>query len=276
MEEQQFPGRPNEVDDKFSSDPGTAPGQAAAEAAATYPAMSQNPLLVSHPRAGMHPMHALPRLSAAPCTIYEKIGCPERFRPRQFPPPGTIGQELAALRKLLLENRIQLLVSSPNISDQELFRFMTGEFMDIRITDDGSPLFHCFLYDDYHPDPFFDNEQTALNRCIRFLLDKNLHCNAGIFMGKIDLNQYEQLSTRDALALIQSFKEQYDEIVTLELNPGKTTIRDQVCEVSGSHATGFIRKNKCLLRTGRWDVRFALTDNGEWKIAAIRIEDVEL
>ena len=209
-------------------------------------------------------------------TIFEKIGSPPRFQKEMEPHSGTLSAELEALRKLLLEHRIQLLVSSPNISDLELYRFMTGEFMNIRINDDGSPLFHCFLYDDYHPDPFFDNEQTAMNRCIRILLDKNLHIHAGIFMDTLILNQYAPMRTREALAIIEAFKDKYDEIVTLELNPGKTTIREQVCEVSGSHATGFIRGNKCLLRAGRWNVRFNQTDQGLWKVASIRIEDVDL
>jgi hypothetical protein len=209
-------------------------------------------------------------------TIFDKLGQPERFRRPAKIVPHSIQQELAALRKLMLENRIQLMVSSPNINDADLFQFLTGEFMDIRITDDGSPLFHCFLYDDYRPDPFFDNEQAALNRCIRLILDKSLPCPEDLYMDELTLNQYGLLRKENAFHIIQEFKSHYDDIVVLEINPGSTSIHDLVCEVSGSHTTGFIRGNKCLLRTGRWNVRFGLNDKAEWKVEAVRIEDVDL
>lgn len=208
-------------------------------------------------------------------TIFEKLGKPERFHRPNTIELRTIPYELSALRKLMLDNRIQLMVSSPNITDAELFRFLTGDFMDLRITDDGSPLFHCFLYDDYRPDPFYDNEQTAMNRCIRLLLDRSLPCPDEIYLERVSLNQYT--TTRaDALKIIERFKSKYDDIVSMEINPGKTTIHDKTCEVTGSHATGFIMGNKCLLRTGRWSVRFSLDNRAEWKISEVRIEDVEL
>jgi hypothetical protein len=210
------------------------------------------------------------------CTIFEKLGSPKRFRNAMMIPDGLLAQELDLLRKILLENRIQLLVSSPNISDAELYRFMTGEFMDLRIANDGSPLFHCFLYDDYHPDPFFDNEQTALNRCVRFILDKKLQADGSLFMEQFMINQYGLMLNHEAIQVINSFKDRYEEILILDLNAGKTSIRGKFCEVSGSHATGFIRGNKCLLRTGRWQVEFQLTVDSKWKIYSVRIEDVDL
>lgn len=209
-------------------------------------------------------------------TIFEKLGSPERFLRPNTIEIRTIPHELSALRKLMLDNRIQLMVSSPNITDADLFRFLTGEFMDLRITDDGSPLFHCFLYDDYRPDPFFDNEQTAMNRCIRLLLDRSLPCPEDIYMERLTLNQYANIPRVDALKMIERFKKKYDDIVSMEINPGKTTIHDDTCEVTGSHATGFIMGNKCLLRTGRWSVRFSLNKRAEWKISEVRIEDVDL
>jgi hypothetical protein len=270
MEHPNHPDPRSPEESGHSSDAARTPSQEAAEAATAYLPITPAHALRPVPATGIKPPMPHTR------SIFEKLGSPERFLQQEAIPEGMVAQELAALRKLLIENRIQLLVSSPNISDRELYRFMTGEFMHIRITDDGSPLFHCFLYDDYHPDPFFDNEQTALNRCIRFLLDKNLQCATSLFLDHITLNQYPILPTPEALDIIHAFKERYDEIITLELNPGKTSIRDRICEVSGSHATGFIRGNKCLLRSGRWNVQFCLNAAAEWKISAIRIEDVEL
>jgi hypothetical protein len=209
-------------------------------------------------------------------SIFDKIGRPSRFKWPVQVSPDRIAAELSALRRLLLENRIQLMVSSPHISDAVLFRFMTGEFMDIKISDDGSPLFHCFLYDDYHPDPFFANEQTALNRCIRLLLDRALPCTPDIFQEMVTLNRYGRQKRADVLAHIAHFKQRYDEIVSLEINSCRTEIHGQSCEVTGAHATGFIRGNRCLLRAGRWQVIFSLNDYAEWKIAEVHIEDVDI
>ena len=209
-------------------------------------------------------------------SIFDKLGRPARFHRPTGIGSSSISHELSMLRKLMLDNRIQLMVSSPNITDEELFRFLTGDFMDIRIMDDGSPLFHCFMYDEYRPDPFFVNEQAALNRCIRLLLDRSLPCTPEIYMDMFTLNEYGLLERSEALELITSFKQRYDDIVTMEINLGNTAFQDDICEVTGTHATGFIMGNKCLLRTGRWYVQFGLDQRAEWKIKSLRIEDVDI
>lgn len=258
----------NEIDESESIRPENRPTMAG-EAAPFYERTAER-----HSNIGQQEEGRL--FSPMNITIFEKLGRPTRYHRPSGIEPRSIPHELSVLRKLMLDNRIQLMVSSPNITDADLFRFLTSDFMDLRITDDGSPLFHCFLYDDYRPDPFFDNEQTALNRCIRLLLDKRLPCPKDIYLDSVTLNQYGPVSSTVALQLIEGFKSKYDEIVSMEINPGKTTIQEMSCEVTGSHSTGFIRGNKCLLRTGRWAVRFGLNGRAEWKIGSVRIEDVDI
>src|SRR5690349_7475369 len=86
-------------------------------------------------------------------TVYEKLGKPEKFKPVKDIPSAQFGKAWKDLSVYLEKNGIGLDACSPNVTDQELYRFVIEELFNHEIDDINIPgMMTCFIYDEFHPD----------------------------------------------------------------------------------------------------------------------------
>lgn len=197
----------------------------------------------------------------------------------QFPPAaelkdGEIQDAIKAMQKKLNENGIAVSVLSPNISGRELYRFMTEELPAVEMFDHFSPGIYCFIYDEFHPDPYYENENTAVNYCIQHILRKQEWFMLFDAAEKLNFNQHEGLTANQFSELMKKFRSHYTEINSLCIESTKTTIRDRYCVVQGYHETGLCTEEQCHIMKGNWEVEFMMGDGHQWLVTSIKMEGI--
>ena len=213
---------------------------------------------------------------AALVTIREKLGPLPDFPPADELPEGMLQSEVSRMREKLHKNGIHLATLSPNVRLRELYRFMTGEFLDLQMRDLDTPGIYCFVYDDFYPDPYYENEWMALECCIRPIIQiGGLHA----FLpqgGEVLLNNQGPMDEEACRALIAAFRSRYADIVPLRCEAQKTVIREDECQVSGYHETGLCEATSCRIIRGQWKVELRRSDYGDWQVTAVTVEGIEL
>ena len=208
-------------------------------------------------------------------TVFEKIGKPADIRKIDDLKEGEIPSALTAFQERLFRHGIHLTALSPHITPREIYRFMTEEFMEVEMTDYETPGIYCFVYDEFHPDPYYDNECTALDYCIRLILQKDNLLYVFPPGEPVRLNDHEGLSDPEFRDLINRFKGRYRDIAGLSAEAVKTAIKDDRCRVTGTHVTGLCTDDQCHIIRGQWLVEFKRNDEGEWLICNIQIEGIQ-
>jgi hypothetical protein len=179
------------------------------------------------------------------------------------------------MQERLFNHGIHLTALSPHITPREMYRFMTEEFLDVEMTDYDTPGLYCFVYDEFHPDPYYDNECTALDYCIRLILQKDNLLYVFPPGEPVRLNDHENLSDPAFRDLINRFKGRYTDIAGLSAEANKTVIKGDTCRVSGTHVTGLCTEEQCQIIRGQWMVEFKQNNEGEWLIYNIQIEGIQ-
>ena len=88
--------------------------------------------------------------NARQTTVGELMGSPV-WRPEEEIPDEEIGQALDDAMDLLAEHHLSL-TAIHEVSDRELYRFISGEMMEEEIDDMDVPgMMTCFTYEDFHP-----------------------------------------------------------------------------------------------------------------------------
>lgn len=208
--------------------------------------------------------------------VGEKLGLPADFLPADEIPEGLLDGEIARLRERMHVKGIHLATLSPNIEPRELYRFMTGDFLELPMRNLDSPGIYCFVYDDFHPDPYYENEWTALECCIKPVLKLGpIHA----FLpggGGISLNGHERLDEEECRERISRFHECFSDIVPLRCEALKTVIRGRACQVTGRYVLGLCAESECRIARGQWTVELVQEDDGEWKVSAVTVEGIPL
>lgn len=208
-------------------------------------------------------------------TVFEKIGQPGDIRKMDKVSEGELDSAILEMQERLFSHGIHLTALSPHITPREMYRFMTEEFLDVEMTDYDTPGIYCFVYDEFHPDPYYDNECTALDYCIRLILQKDNLLYVFPPGEPVCLNDHEGLSDTCFRDLINRFKGRYKDIAGLSAEANKTAIKGDICRVSGTHVTGLCTEDQCQIIRGQWLVEFKLNSEGEWLIYNIQIEGIE-
>jgi hypothetical protein len=217
-----------------------------------------------------------PRQGFAHRTVGDRIGLLADFLPADEVPEGRLPMEIQRLRQRLQARRIHLATLSPNIDLRELYRFMTGPFLDLPLRETDGPGISCFVYDDFHPDPYFENEWTALECCIRPLLRQAPLLS---FLPEGDtllLNGEGPKLAEQWRTFISRFHLRHESIVSLRCEALKTTIREDRCEVFGRHTTGLCGQASCEIVQGHWRVDLLRTEAGHWTVRSLSIEGIFL
>ncbi len=212
-----------------------------------------------------------------PCScVGERLGKLTDFLTADEVPEGRLAMEIQRLQERLHAHRIHLATLSPNIDLRELYRFMTGPFLELPLRELDSPAISCFIYDDFHPDPYFENEWTALECCIRPLLRQAPLRSFLREEERAVLNGEGPMQAELCRSRISRFHHRYNEIVSLRCEALKTTIRDEHCEVHGRHTTGLCGQEACDIVGGCWRVDMMRNGTGNWIVTAVSIEGILL
>ena len=188
---------------------------------------------------------------------------------------GEIPGAIDTIRRMLNEKGIAISVLSPNVDPRDFYRFITEELPDVEMFDHFSPGMYCFVYDEFHPDPYYENENTAVEYCIRHLLRKQEWLMLFDAAEKINFNEYENLTKESFTERVKKFRSRYREINCLCAEATKTIIRGNECVVEGYQETGLCTVDQCHIMKGSWEVRFKMVQENQWHVTSVKLEGIE-
>ncbi|CAN5161329.1 hypothetical protein BH11BAC6_BH11BAC6_03410 [soil metagenome] len=209
-------------------------------------------------------------------TIFDKLGNPSHFKPVSEIPDDEIEEAWTDLSNYMIEHGIELTTTNPKITAKELYRFTIEELFEHETDDIDIPdMISGFVYDEFHPDYEYENTKYALDDCINLIFDKAPVDYMPHLGKKVTLNKHEALSQDAYKALINQFKDAFDDIILNDATVTSCTIEETACTIKGAYnATAFIGNEKLELKN-KWTVIFYFDDeNGYWDITSVQIEGV--
>jgi hypothetical protein len=209
-------------------------------------------------------------------TVFEKLGRPSDIRPVQALADGELGEALSEMHRRLNDQGIHISTLSPDVAPRELYRFMTEELMQVELCSADTPGMHCFVYDEFHPDPRHQNERTAVDLCIRLVLQKRNLMHMFPAGRPLRLNEHEKLGETEFRQKVHAFKSRYEDIVPVRIEATRTELRDDICRITGTHVTGLCLEGRCDRVKGDWQVGFRLDSQGEWLVTDVRIGGIDI
>jgi hypothetical protein len=209
--------------------------------------------------------------------IYDKVGRPTEFKPVEAIDEENIGTAWQELSAYLREHGISLDACSPNITRRELYRFATQELFELEVEDIQIPgLMHGFIYDEFHPDPVYDNTCLAVDECMKLIFQEAPLEWTFQFSDKgIRLNTKESLTAEALRDIINQFKTVYDRIELAGLNCSGCSVMDTYSIVQGTYAADVYNGPEKYRMEGKWEVRLEKDMDFEaWLIVDIQIEGI--
>jgi hypothetical protein len=209
--------------------------------------------------------------------IYDKVGRPTEFKPVEAIDEENIGTAWQELSAYLREHGISLDACSPNITRRELYRFATQELFELEVEDIQIPgLMHGFIYDEFHPDPVYDNTCLAVDECMKLIFQEAPLEWTFQFSDKgIRLNTKESLTAEALKDIINRFKTVYDRIELAGLNCSGCSVMDTYSIVQGTYAADVYNGPEKYRMEGKWEVRLEKDMDFEaWLIVDIQIEGI--
>ena len=209
-------------------------------------------------------------------TVYDKIGRPSRFKPVHEIPENAIEDAWDDLHAYMLEHGVDLSASSPKVTARELYRFTTEELFEHETDDIDMPgMIIGFIYDEFYPDYEYDNTRYALDDCISIILQKQPFTFMPHLGKKITLNSHENLSEESYKAIINRYKDAFDDIELHSAEAETCTIEETTCTVRGTYsATGFTGRDT-VEWNNTWSVVFDFDDElGYWDIVSVQIKGI--
>jgi hypothetical protein len=209
--------------------------------------------------------------------IFDRIGRPDHFRPVDQIPDEEIHKATTELLRYLEKHQISLAICSPNVSCREIYRFITEELFEEEMADVQMPdMLHCFTYDEYHPDPVFENSNTAVEACIREILTKTpMEWMPHFRKDKIQLNDCYPLTDAEFRARVNRFKSFVDEVHTLSIRDEQSIVDGKDCFVKGQYEWDVTIQGERLQFAGSWLVNFEYNSElGYWMIFSVRLDNL--
>ena len=209
-------------------------------------------------------------------TVFDKIGKPKHFKPVEEINDEDITEAWAQLNGYMQQHGVELSAISPKITVRELYRFTTEELFEHETDDIDMPgMISGFIYDEFYPDYEYDNTRYAVDDCISLILKKQTVDYFPHLAKKVTLNGHENLSEESFKAIINRFKNAYDNILLQLIEASSCTIEEITCTVKGNyvaHAT--IDHDKVELKD-EWKVIFKFDDDlGYWEIVTVLIQNI--
>jgi len=210
--------------------------------------------------------------------VFDKIARPAHFRPVIEIPDSDIDKAWSELRNYLNEYSIDLDVCSSNISTRELYRFTTEELFEHETDDMDLPGWTTnFIYDEFHPDPVYDNTRTAMDDCIRSILQQDpLEWTHDFRDKNLRLNDLYPLTIEELKTIVNRFKAAYDNLDVIEIAAIDCMVNAKDSYVTGSYLATAGISDETLELAGHWKVVFELDEvSGYSFINTISIEGIK-
>ncbi len=211
-------------------------------------------------------------------SVYDKLGRPQQFKPVNEISDDEIEEAWQKLSSYMNEYGIDLSVSSPKVTVRELYRFTTEELFKHETDDMVMPGWATnFIYDEFYPDHEYDNTRTAIDDCIKPILEKAPFEWMHHFRTEnLRLNNRYPLTQDDFKNIVNRFKNAYDEIELPAAEADKCSITNISCEVKGTYSAIANLENETLQLKGTWSVEFELDEEfGYWYINNVQIEGID-
>ncbi len=207
-------------------------------------------------------------------TVWEKIGFPEHFPKVSELFEAEIPDVIRKMQTLLMKHGIHFSVISPNVTPREIYRFLTEEFPSVEVPDFPSPGIYCFVYDEFHPDPYYECEYAAVKGCIGKILNMDCSDEQMCSTEFVSLNQYHDIPETEFMEYIKKFRTRFSSIKNIVLEAKKTYVSETGGVVKGYHETGLCTGTHCFIAKGSWQVNFVPDDDNGWLISSVQIEGI--
>jgi hypothetical protein len=213
-------------------------------------------------------------------TVFEKIGRPSRFKPVADLKDSEMDRKWEELSIYLFERGINLDACSPNVGSRELYRFAIEELFPYEMEEVNIPgMMHCFIYDEFHPDPLYESERVVTGDLFPRIFnsgpaDKQFNC----FPKKdIFLNNKIYASREDLFRTINHFKSFFAKIELQQTwIDGSAMLNKEKVKVTGRYkasAVAFGDPKKIMLE-GNFSIETAPHEYGFWDIERMQIGEI--
>jgi len=209
--------------------------------------------------------------------VFDKIGAPLHFKPVKEVPDCDIDEAWKELRHHMNEHGIDLDVCSPNISARELYRFTTEELFEHETDDMNLPGWSTnFIYDEFYPDPVYDNTRAATGECINYILEKEpMQWTHHFRKEGLRLNNHHPLSIDELKAIVNRFKNAYDGLEVTAINAHNCTVDSGQSVVAGEYSVTATNNKDSETLKGDCRVIFSFDEEiGYWYITEVHIDGI--
>ena len=209
--------------------------------------------------------------------LFDKIEKPAHFKPVAEIQDEEMDAAWKELSGYLNKYQISLDVCSPNISTRELYRFTTEELFKHEMDDMNIPgMMHGFIYDEFHPDPVYDNTKIATEDCINYILEKRpIEWTHHFRNENLRLNQHFPLTIDQFKNIVNQFKLAYDELEINEIAGPHCVVNEKDSLVSGTYKITATVAKETITLSGQWKVLFEWDEElGYWYITEVNIEGI--
>lgn len=208
--------------------------------------------------------------------VSEKLGNPLHFKPVSEISEEGFKEEWEKLRLFMQRRGVSLDVCSPNISSKELYRFALEELFQQEMEDFQIPgMMCCFIYDEFHPDPQYENERAALDTMKRVLGPEVWECLPHLRRRNLRLNQRFPLQESGFRVFLNRFKDAYDRIDLVELSVTGCDINGDHCRVTGQYNLKAGIQREMLMLDGAWEVELEFNrELGYWYVFNVQVAGI--
>lgn len=213
-------------------------------------------------------------------TVFEKIGRPSKFKPVADLMETEMDRKWEELSAYLFDRGINLDACSPNVGARELYRFAVEELFPYEMEEVNIPgMMHCFIYDEFHPDPLYESERVVTGDLFPKIFnsgaaDKQFNC----FTRKdIILNNKVYASGEDLYHTINHFKSFFSKIELQQTRiDGSALLGNGKVKVIGRYKAMAIAfgDDKKILLEGNFAIETIPNEYGFWDIDRMQIGEI--
>lgn len=196
--------------------------------------------------------------------VYDKIDRPKHFKPVIEIPDNEIEASWLALLNYLKDYNIELNVCSPNVNARELYRFTTEELFHQKMADTNTPgIVNCFIYDEFHPDPVYDNTRAIEEDLLPGIFSSNHSLfNFWFAMRRLTLNGRKYEHFDDLKRRIEAFKLCFDHMQLKKVNTYSCVVNKTNTMAQGDYQFSASLGSLETCYKGKWKVKFLRDELG--------------
>jgi hypothetical protein len=208
--------------------------------------------------------------------VAEKLGNPVHFRPVEEIPEAELEKAWEELGKHMSKHGVSLDVYSPNISVRELYRFTTEELFKQEMDDFSMPgMMYCFIYDEFYPDPLYENGRAALDTIRSILNPHALECLPHLKRRNLRLNNKLPLLEEEFRWYVNQFKQAYECIEEPEVTQLECTVKEKYSQVHGTYKLRVSLQTEYVVLQGTWLIELEFDDElGYWYIFNVQVDGI--